>query len=356
VSELLIKNGMVYTYIYEGYHAIKLRMADIYIKDGYIEEVAPDISRNCDTLDAKDCLVFPGMINVGASTFAARISSGLVCDWRRGHGRIAPLLDMAAEILNRDELKAIAITGLWETASSGAQTVIELGRSEIDDNAEGHPLFYRSAPKTVIDSVLDAGKEMGLQVYSGYCNKDGGLTLPEFNDTDIKGYIVTDSAITCADLGLPYSGYSNIKAGSMMTMGTGATSTSCMIKEMAATARAVKTKSDDPGIYRASDVFYSATVVGGRELDENKHGRIGPGFFANISVVDMKRFKPLSYPLSQYIYGATAQDVQHVVCEGSVLKRDGEQPEKLQKTISDASETAEAAITKLWKEARKTII
>jgi cytosine/adenosine deaminase-related metal-dependent hydrolase len=171
----------------------------------------------------------------------------------------------------------------------------------------------------------------------------------------VKGSIVTDSAVACADFGLPFSGFKKIKNGNMMTMGTGATSSS-MIKEMDITARTVRSMDEDPKLYRASDVFYSATVVGGRELDENKYGRIGPGFTANISVVDMKRFKPLSYPLSQYIYGAEAGDVKFLVSRGKVIKRDGMAEGSLKDLLLDSAATAESAILKLWEEARKTIL
>ena len=364
MSELLIKNGMVYTYIYEGYHAIKQREADVFIKDGSIEEVAPDINRDCDTLDATDCLVLPGMVNVAANTFASRITSGLICDWTRGEERIAPMLDMSAELMTEDEIKAIALTGLWETARSGATAVIELSRSAGGKDKD-HPLYYRSEPEVITEAVLKAGEELGLHVFSGCGDEDGNLLINEGGDRNrmvptlskacIKGSILAGSAVTCADLGCHFSGYPNIRAGAMMTMGTGITS-NCMIHEMSTTARAVKTMSEDPFAYRASDVFYSATVVGGRELDENKYGRLGPGFYGNISVVDMKRFKPLSYPLNQYIYGATAEDVIHVICEGEPIKRVGNPSEKINKLLPEAYEISESAITRLWEEARKTII
>lgn len=354
MGELIIKNGMVYTYIYEGYHAIKLRMADVYVKDGSIEEVAPVIEKNCDTLDATGCLVLPGMVNIGSSTFAERIMQGLICDWQRGKTRIAPMLDMAAVMMTEDEIKAVAMTGLWETANSGAVTVVELERSPGEQDHD-HPLRYRAAPKAIIEGVLKAGKEMGIQVLSAYGDEAGSLTIDGMDGANIKGSIVTDSAISCADFGIPYAGYHKIKKGAMMTMGTGATSSS-MIKEMGDTARIVRLRDENPRAYKASDVFYSATVVGGRELNEKKHGRLGPGFDANISVVDMKRFSPLSYPISQYLYGATTEDVKHLVCRGNVLKRDGKRVEPLEELLTDAARTAEEAITKLLVEARKTII
>jgi len=338
MSELMIKNGLVYTYIYEGYHAIKLRFADIHIKDGLIADVSPDLDRACDTLDASGCLVLPGMVNMGASTFAARIMSGLACDWRRGKGRIAPMLDLAVEMLTEGEAAAIATLGLWETLSGGATTIVELCRADGGDGVS--PLSYRALPEALSRSVIKAGEDLGANVLL----TDGGETAG-----------LTDSAVSCADFGLSYAGLEGIKAGAKLVMGTGATS-SCMIEEMRAAARAVKLDAGDPIAYRASDVFYSATVVGGRELDKDRHGRLGPGFRGDVSVVDMNRFKPLSYPLSQYVYGASAADVRHVVCGGVVVKRDHTPEKRLHGLLADASETAEAAISRLWAEARRVIL
>ena len=354
MSELILKNGLVYTYIDEGFHAIKLRMADVHVKDGAVQDVAPGLHYDCETLDASGCLVLPGMVNMGASTFAARIAQGLVCDWARGKSRIAPLLDLAAAILTQEELKAVAVAGLWDTLAGGATVVIELCRAA-DGSDAGHPFFYRAAPTPIAEAVLAAGESFGVQVLSACGSEDGGIVVKADKAIGVQAEIVTDSAVACADLGKPYGGLAAIEKGAMMTIGTGATS-SCMIEEMRATARAVKQHTGDPKRYRASDVFYSATVVGGRQLDKCAHGRIGPGFCGNLSVVSMGRFQPLSYPLAQYVYGASAADVRHVVCGGTVVKRDYRPAPKTQALLASAWETAGNAIAKLWDEARRSIL
>lgn len=323
MSELLIKNGMVYTYIYEGYHAIKLQKADVYIKDGFIAETKPGVNRDCETLDATGCLVLPGMVNMGANTFAARIVSGLLCDRRAGAKQVAPMLKLASETLSEDEISAIAMTGLWETVSSGVTTVIE-----------------RYSSEAVGRGMSRAAAALGVRLPAA----EGGMKD-----------IWTESAVTCAHMGLPYGGLEQIKSGLKMGIGTGCFD-SCMIAEMRAVACSVKQGAGDTGAYKAADVFYSATVVGGRTLDAEKYGRLGLGFNGDLSVVGMDRFAPLSYPLAQYIYGANAGDVRHVVCGGNTLKRDYKSDGRLRGILAEARETAGGAILKLWAEARRKVL
>ena len=301
MSELLIKGGMVYSYIDEGFHAIKLQMADVYIKDGFISEVAPGIAYSCDTLDASDCVVFPGMINMGGSTFAARISSGLLADRRDGMDLVAPLLSLACRMLPGDELRSISMAGLWETVAGGATTVAEL---------------FREANRSLIPAMQEAADMLGVRFFA-----------------------VTEDEIKAAGA----------------IIGTGCVN-SCMITEMRATAFAVKHAARDAGACKASDVFYSATVVNGRVLDAEKFGRIGCGFNADLSVVCLKRFAPLSYPLSQYVYGANASDVRHVVACGKPVKRNYKPAGHIKPALSRAQKEAEKAIKKLWEEARREIL
>lgn len=356
MKELLIKNGLVYTYIYEGYHAIKLQEADVFIKDGLISDVAPNLNYSCSRLDASGCLVLPGMVNMGASTFAARILSGLVCDWSRGQSRIAPMLELAVGILTEDEIAAVAATGLWDALASGATTVCEACR---DDRGGGktHPLYYRAAPEAVARGVMKAGQALGVRACLAYLDEANGLTVRTGNGMDIavERNVVSDSAVACADFGYAYEEAPRILSGAKLAMGTGPTS-SCMIEEMKTTARMVKQATGSPDAYRASDVFYSATVVGGRELDENKHGRLGIGFAGDVSVVSMGRFSSLSYPLSQYVYGASPADVRHVVCDGTPVKLDCKPENRLKGFLSDASKTASFAMPRLWAEARRSIL
>jgi len=326
MNELLIKNGMVYSYIFEGYHAIKLQRADIYIDDGCIKEIKPGIEKGCDMLDATGCIVLPGMVNMCANTFTARITSGLLCDRRAGLKQVGPMLELAAEILDADEIRAIAMSGLWETVSSGATAVAER---------------YPAAAGALAPGMSRAAAELGIQL----------LTIGK----DVDDAIIAESAVSCAHLGKPYDGLERILSGVNMTIGTGYFD-SCMISEMRAVACSVKQHTKDAGAYRASDAFYSATVVNGRVFDAERYGRIGQGFNGDVSVVCMDRFAPLSYPLAQYVYGANAGDVRHVVCGGVALKRDYKPADYLSEPLAQAREKTETAICRLWGEARRSIL
>ena len=325
MGELLIKNGMVYSYIYEGYHALKLQMADVYIKDGLIVEIKPDVNKGCDVLDASGCLVLPGMVNMGANTFAARIMSGLLSDRRAGEKQISPMIELAAEIMTEDEIYAVALAGLWETVSSGATTIVEK-----PDAAAG----------PIVSGLARAAGALGARYFEA--------------DEDIKNNCC-ESAVSCAHLGKHYEGWECIRSGAKLTLGTGCHD-SCMISEMRAAACAVKQHLEDAGAYKAADVFYSATVAGGRALDPEKFGRIGLGFYGDLSIVSMDRFAPLSYPLAQYIYSANAGDVRHVVCGGVALKRDYSPDGRLWGLLAEAREAARGAILKLWGQARREIL
>lgn len=342
MSELLVKNGTVFSYIYEGYYAIRLLAADVHIEDGIITEVKPDIRPDCETLDASGCLVLPGIINMGASTFAARITSGLLWDWRAGKSRVAPMLDMAAEMMTAEEARAVSMLGLWETVSGGVTTVAELFRA---DGGVG-PLHYRAAPEGLTAAMSRAADDLGVR-------------LVATGEDKLPAGIVPESAVSCAHLGIPseipYDRVEHIRSGVKTTIGTGSFGNS-MISEMRAAACAVKQTAGDAGAYRAGDVFYSVTVLNGGLLDAEKYGRVAPGFLGDLSVVCMDRFAPLSYPLAQYVYGANEGDVRHVVCGGNVLKRDCMPEGSLAASLPEAAKIAGSAISRLWENARRVIL
>ncbi|MDR2932716.1 MAG: amidohydrolase family protein [Oscillospiraceae bacterium] len=131
MHDLLVKNGMVFTYIHEGYHALKLRQADILIKNGVIVKIAPDISESCEELDAAGCMVLPGMINMGSASVASKLLAGLLPDQRAVdgtlvHTRVLPVVDAAAEMLDDEALNAVALCALWDGLSGGTTTAVDI--------------------------------------------------------------------------------------------------------------------------------------------------------------------------------------------------------------------------------------
>ena len=133
-EKLLIKNGLVITFIHEGYHSIKMKYADILIEDGKFLDIREEISdASAQVIDAKNLWVMPGLVDAGSSIAGAVLCSGLIPDYSRArwqgsmiHGRALPLTDIAAETLNDAEKRAIVKWGLMRLLDSGVTTALDL--------------------------------------------------------------------------------------------------------------------------------------------------------------------------------------------------------------------------------------
>ncbi len=133
-EKLLIKNGLVITFIHEGYHSIKMKYADILIEDGKFLDIREEISdASAQVIDAKNLWVMPGLVDAGSSIAGAVLCSGLIPDYSRArwqgsmiHGRVLPLTDIAAETLNDAEKRAIVKWGLMRLLDSGVTTALDL--------------------------------------------------------------------------------------------------------------------------------------------------------------------------------------------------------------------------------------
>ena len=133
-EKLLIKNGLVITFIHEGYHSIKMKYADILIEDGKFLDIKEEISdASAQVIDAKNLWVMPGLVDAGSSIAGAVLCSGLIPDYSRArwqgsmiHGRVLPLTDIAVETLNDAEKRAIVKWGLMRLLDSGVTTALDL--------------------------------------------------------------------------------------------------------------------------------------------------------------------------------------------------------------------------------------
>ena len=84
-EKLLIKNGLVITFIHEGYHSIKMKYADILIEDGKFLDIREEISdASAQVIDAKNLWVMPGLVDAGSSIAGAVLCSGLIPPARAG--------------------------------------------------------------------------------------------------------------------------------------------------------------------------------------------------------------------------------------------------------------------------------
>lgn len=174
----LVKNGLVITFIHEGYHSIKMKYADLLAEDGVILDVREEIRDDtAEVVDAQGLWVLPGLVDVGSSVAGAVLGSGLLPDYSRArwqgsmlHGRALPLLEIAAETLTPAEKRAIARFGLLQLLASGATTVADLT----------HPAFA-SALRTEGDALGLRLSVFPERTADGYpaAEHSGRLLVPE---------------------------------------------------------------------------------------------------------------------------------------------------------------------------------
>lgn len=160
----IIKNGLVITFIHEGYHSIKMKYADVLIENGVFQEISECIGdAGARIIDAKGLWVLPGLIDVGSSCAASVLCNGLIADYSRArwqgsmiHGRVLPMLDIAAETLDEQQKRDVVRYALLSALDGGTTTLAELT----------HPAFA--------DAVRSEGKEMGLRMQvRGECTANG---------------------------------------------------------------------------------------------------------------------------------------------------------------------------------------
>lgn len=147
-----IKNGLVITFINEGYHSIKMKYADILIEDGRIAKICEALPDEGEVIDAAGKWIFPGFINVGSSIAASVLTQGLVADYKRHnwqgslvYSRVNPIMDLAEELLDEDEKYTVMKYGMLRVLSSGVSYIVDMNR----------PSFVKAANK--------AAEELGIR-------------------------------------------------------------------------------------------------------------------------------------------------------------------------------------------------
>ena len=64
----LVKNGLVITFIHEGYHSIKMKYADVLIEDGLFADIKEEIhDPDAKIIDAEGKWVLPGFVDVASA-------------------------------------------------------------------------------------------------------------------------------------------------------------------------------------------------------------------------------------------------------------------------------------------------
>ncbi|MDR1061089.1 MAG: amidohydrolase family protein [Clostridiales bacterium] len=402
MNDLLIKNGLIFTFIHEGYHALKLREADLLIEDGCIAKIASGITASCDALDAEGSLVLPGFIDMGSWSVAARLMAGLLPDRRtpRAQGtllytQVLPMMNLAWKLLSPEDAKALALHGLWTGLSTGTTTAVglcsiidleahleaadELGMHIIPmrmGNIGGERVIRADAPAAQVKRVMKTkGTRCAFVTSSGhdteelrrlsdlgYLSAEALIFQPVLADRFGRELIAASgasavfSAVGCVQEGRAFPGVDFLRGGINTALATGCWG-GAMLSEMRMAAFSAKQAEGDPSQYKATDAFYAATVAGGRALGlHDRLGRLEIGMSGDLSVVDMQRLEPLSYPFIQYLYGSTATDVRHVVQGGHVCKRDFAPPARVARRLEQTRKAVSEAILRVWDEAQRSIL
>lgn len=158
-----IKNGLVITFINEGYHSIKMKYADILIEDGRFAKICESLPEEGEVIDAAGKWILPGFINVGSSIAASVLTQGLIPDYKRHnwqgslvYSRVNPIMDLAEEQLDEDEKYSVMKYGMLRALSSGTSYIVDMNR----------PSFVKAAAK--------AAEELGIRSKIISVNTSGG--------------------------------------------------------------------------------------------------------------------------------------------------------------------------------------
>ena len=366
MADLLIKNGTVFTYIHEGYHALKLRRADVLVENGVISKIAAEINTDCEQLEAEGCMLLPGYINAGADVIGQAVLAGLLADIAapRQKERAAGVVKIAYEMLDDDELRAIALLGLWDNIRSGVTTVLdtcgERGHSPVKSAAEALGIRPFTAADIAVKylaadcdirAASDSGELVGAAVYA--LNKPSVATRELMHSAGATALL---SAVGCAQSGENFPVVDYLRGGVNSALATGVWGNS-MLAEMRTAALTAKQSEQNPRQYKATDAFYAATVAGAQLIGmEGQLGRIDLGMAGDISAVSMKRFSALSYPFNQYLYSGAEEDTQHIVRGGKILMKNGAAPKNAARELTEAREVAARAVLRCWERARLEVL
>ena len=134
MSRLLIKDGLVLTFINEAYEATRIDHQDILIEDGKIVQMHTRIEPTSadEVIHVPGHMIIPGMINAHNHTLTTSVCRGMTDDYNRvNYGgsalytRVFPLKRIALEHLDLSELKAILKLSMLEMIDSGTTAVGE---------------------------------------------------------------------------------------------------------------------------------------------------------------------------------------------------------------------------------------
>lgn len=438
----LVRNGLVISFIHEGYHSVKMKYADLLIENGAFADIRESIPASAadEVIDAAGKWVLPGLVNTGASLIAAKLCGGLIADYPRQnwqgsmlYHRVLPMLRIADGLLTPEEKRDLARWALADALAAGTTAVVDLERPGFADavsqaakelgvrayvvsmrtacgfpeaEQEGRLLcpepaggeFAAGAAADGTVSRLDglysvettsgdlwrlaaqAAETQPLFLYSGYSRYEESLSRVRYGKSPVAaagdagaltgrtvllqsvftdfydrerirtaGASVALSAVSAMQDALPFPAVAFLRQDINTALGTGYYGVS-MLEEMKAAAFGAKLQTGNAAQYQASDAFYAATIAGAQALGEPL-GRIEPGFKADLLIVNPARLRPHNYPLINFVYGASPDEIETALVGGRTVRT-----RECAGRDAAFAEAAERAAARAWAKARETVL
>ncbi len=182
MPEILIRNAeTVLTMADDGRTPDRIETADILIRDGVIADLGPGLSSSGDVVEARGCVVTPGLVNTHHHLYQSLTKAvpgaqdALLFGWLQ---RLYPIWSR----FGPEEMHVSALTGLAELALSGCTLTSD------------HLYLYPNGSR--LDDTIAAAAEIGLRFHPtrgamSIGESDGGL--PPDNLVEAEAAILEDS-------------------------------------------------------------------------------------------------------------------------------------------------------------------
>lgn len=131
MDRLLIKGGLLATFINEAYETLKIVEGDILLQDGFIAEIGKDLKDEETVIDARGKLILPGFVNAHSHSLASILLKGLIEGQNLGRLgdslplRISKITEIALSALSLEEIESLLRLALAERLDGGTTTLLE---------------------------------------------------------------------------------------------------------------------------------------------------------------------------------------------------------------------------------------
>ncbi len=172
------------------------------------------------------------------------------------------------------------------------------------------------------DVIVGHGWAIAGHPLVGYPPVEGG----DLRILAVKGATVSHDPLVFAKRGNKMHSHTvYLKAGINVSIGTD-TVPQDLLNEMRIASYTSKLADWDCHSGASKDIFNSATLGGAKGLGRSDLGRLAPGAFADIAIIDMETFNGVPYrdPIKNLINSSQRSDVKWVIVDGKVVVEEGQ--------------------------------